>query len=119
MDQQQTKTKRWVRRKARIRSKISGTSDRLRCAVFRSSKYLTAQLIDDVSGRTLLAVRDLEVTDAKGKTKTDRAYAAGLLLAKKAKEKNISRCVFDRGGRAYHGRIAAFAKGCRDGGLVF
>ena len=75
-----------------------------------------AQVIDDIAGKTIVSVSDNIV---KGKTKTDRARAAGLLIAKSAKEKKITKVVFDRGGFIYTGRVCAFAEGAREGGLEF
>ena len=104
------------RRHARIRAKVSGTSSRPRLSVFKSSRYLSAQLIDDVSGTTLAAISTRGRTEKAGK---DRARAAGVELASRAKEKKISEVVFDRGGFIYTGIIQAFAEGAREGGLVF
>jgi len=102
------------RRHARVRKKIAGDAARPRLAVYRSSKFIYAQLIDDVSAHTLAQASDREVS---GANKTARAKAAGELLASRAKEAGIERVVFDRGGRQYHGRVAAFADGAREGGL--
>lgn len=101
----------------RIRSKLSGTAARPRLTVFRSLKAVYAQLVDDTTGITLAAASDLK---AKNKAnKTLRAKEVGVELAKKATEKKISTCVFDRGGYKYHGRIKAVADGAREGGLKF
>jgi large subunit ribosomal protein L18 len=110
------KTKRGarLRRHARGRKKISGAMDRPRLAVFRSNRHIYVQLIDDVSATTLAAASDTEV---KGESPTDRAKAVGGLIASRAKEAGIERVVFDRGGRQYHGRVAAVADGAREGGL--
>ena len=102
------------RRHARVRTKIAGSGTRPRLAVYRSNKFIYAQLIDDVSARTLAHVSDREVP---GDDKTARAKAAGELLASRAKQAGIERAVFDRGGRLYHGRVAALADGAREGGL--
>lgn len=104
------------RRHKRIRARISGTADAPRLSVFKSNRSLYAQLIDDERGITLAAISDSAM---KGKTKTERAAAAGAHLAGEAKKKKIGRCRFDRGGFSYRGRIAAFAKGAREGGLAF
>ena len=105
-----------MRRHKRIRAKVSGTKETPRLAVFRSAKHINAQLIDDESGVTLAASSD---TATKKGTKLARAKATGLDLAKKAKEKGISRAVFDRGGFLYAGRVKALADAAREGGLQF
>lgn len=107
-------------RHARIRAKITGTTEVPRLAVFRSNRFLWAQLIDDTAGRTLVAVSDREIAGKSAKaTKSDRAAKAGELLAKKAKEAGIKKIKFDRGGFQYQGRIKAFADAARKGGLKF
>jgi large subunit ribosomal protein L18 len=102
------------RRHARVRKKVAGDGARPRLAVYRSNKFIYAQLIDDVAARTLVQVSDREVS---GNDKTSRAKAAGELLASRAMQAGIERAVFDRGGRLYHGRVAALADGAREGGL--
>ena len=102
------------RRHTRVRKKVAGDATRPRLAVYRSNKFIYAQLIDDVTARTLAQVSDREVS---GDDKTSRAKAAGELLASRAKSAGIKRVVFDRGGRLYHGRVAALADGAREGGL--
>ena len=104
----------------RVRARIIGASDRPRLALFRGLKGVSAQLIDDGSGKTLCAVseRELSATELKG-TKTERAQCAGTLLAKKAKKVGIALVVFDRRGNRYHGRVKAFADAARQGGLEF
>jgi len=107
-------------RHARVRAKIIGTAEVPRLAVFRSQRHLWAQLIDDVAGRTLLAVSDREISKKSAKsTKSEKAAKAGELLAKKAKEAGIKKIKFDRGGFQYHGRIKAFADAARKAGLEF
>jgi large subunit ribosomal protein L18 len=103
-----------VRRHARVRKKISGDAQRPRLAVYRSNRHIYAQLIDDDAARTLAAASDREVS---GGSKTDAAKAVGELLAERAKQAGIERAVFDRGGRLYHGRVAALAEGAREKGL--
>ena len=106
--------------RARIRAKVVGTSERPRLSVFRSSKHIYAQLIDDQQGITLCAANDL-APDMKG-SKTERARAVGALLAQRAKESKAvttNAVVFDRGGYRYHGRVKALADGSREGGLEF
>jgi len=109
-----TKREARVRRHARVRKKVSGGPLRPRLAVFRSNRHIYAQLIDDVAAATLAQASDREVA---GEGKTARAKAVGELIAKRAKEAGIERAVFDRGGRQYHGRVAALADGAREGGL--
>lgn len=105
------------RRHARVRAKISGTATRPRLVVFRSVAHIEAQLVDDVSGKTLVAVSD-RTLKAKG-TKTERATAVGQALAKVALEKKHSVVVFDRGGYQFHGRVKALADAARSAGLTF
>lgn len=113
----ETKVKRLarVRRHARVRRKIVGGAARPRLAVYRSNRHIYAQLIDDAAAATLASASDREV-QVKG-TKTDAAKAVGELIAKRAKERGIERAVFDRGGRLYHGRVAALADAAREEGL--
>jgi large subunit ribosomal protein L18 len=106
------------RRIKRVRSKIVGTSERPRLAVFRSLNHIDVQLIDDASGKTLVAATDRNLQADKA-TKTERAFQIGKLIAEKAKAKNISSVVFDRRDKRYHGRVKAVAEGAREGGLVF
>jgi large subunit ribosomal protein L18 len=105
-----------TRRHLRVRRKIAGTAERPRLTVYRSNRHIYAQLIDDVSARTLAAASDREVQAAGDKKVT--AKAVGTLIAQRAKGSGITTVVFDRGGRLYHGRIAAVAEGAREGGLV-
>lgn len=106
-------------RRKRIRSKISGTAACPRLSVFRSNKYIYAQLIDDVDGKTLVSISGC-LTENKSKSKkTDKSKELGAIFAKKAVEKNIKQVVFDRGGYRYLGRVKAFAEGAREGGLKF
>ncbi len=104
-----------IRRHVRVRKKISGTPERPRLSVFRSNRHIYAQLIDDLAGRTIVAASDMEV--GSDGTKTERARAVGRLIAERAKRAGIERAVFDRGGRLYHGRVAAVAEGAREEGL--
>jgi large subunit ribosomal protein L18 len=105
-----------VRRHARVRKKIAGTASRPRLAVYRSNRHVYAQLIDDGAAATLAAASDAEV-GAGRPGKTDRAKEVGKLIADRAKQAGIDRAVFDRGGRKFHGRVAAVAEGAREGGL--
>jgi large subunit ribosomal protein L18 len=106
------------RRIKRVRSKVKGTGERPRLAVFRSLKHVDVQIIDDVNGKTLVAASDRDIKDDK-MTKTEKALQVGKLIAEKAKTKNISAVVFDRRDKRYHGRVKAVAEGAREAGLVF
>jgi large subunit ribosomal protein L18 len=109
-----------LRRKAHIRKKVEGSQERPRLSVYRSLNHIYAQVIDDVSGKTLAAASTLsaELKDGKGK-KRELAKEVGKLVAKKCQEAKIAAVVFDRNGFMYHGRIAAVAEGAREGGLKF
>lgn len=115
------KTLRRIKIKKKIRSKMSGDSSRPRLTVFRSNNEIYAQLIDDASGKTILASSSTEKTVAKekGKSKVEKAKSVGAAIAKKAIEKGIKDVVFDRNGFLYHGRIKAVADGARENGLKF
>ncbi|MBQ5956791.1 MAG: 50S ribosomal protein L18 [Clostridia bacterium] len=109
-----------VKRHQRIRNRISGTSDRPRLAVFRSSKNIYAQMIDDENGNTLVATSTKDkaiAAELEGKTKSEKAKVVGERIAKLAAEKGITEAVFDRGGYIYHGRVQALAEGAREAGL--
>jgi large subunit ribosomal protein L18 len=113
-----------LRRHRRVRRKVQGTPERPRLVVHRSLKNMHGAIADDASGKVLLGVSTLDpaLKDARaeeGSSKSALSKAAGKLLAERAKEKGIVRVVFDRGGYLYHGRIAAFAEGAREGGLEF
>lgn len=110
------KTLQRTRVRRRIRGMISGTPERPRLSVFRSNKFVYAQLIDDLSGNTLAQADSREV---EADSKTDRSEATGKLLAERAKEAGIEQVVFDRGGYRYHGNVKALAEGAREGGLSF
>jgi large subunit ribosomal protein L18 len=111
-----TKRKARVRRHARVRRKVVGSAQRPRLAVYRSNRHIYAQLIDDDAARTLASASDREVK-AGGDGKTGPAKAVGELLAERAKQAGIESVVFDRGGRLFHGRVAALAEGAREKGL--
>jgi large subunit ribosomal protein L18 len=102
----------------RIRKRITGTAERPRLSVFRSNTSIYAQLVDDETGHTLLAVSSKQLKDVKGK-KVDISKEVGTQIAKQAVDKGISAVVFDRGGYLYHGRVKALAEGAREGGLKF
>ena len=108
-----------TRRHLRVRKKVTGSSARPRLVVNRSARHIFAQLVDDGAGRTLVSASTLEadVRAAAGDKKA-RAHRVGQLLASRAKEAGITAAVFDRGGYAYHGRVAALADGAREGGLT-
>ena len=113
------KIKQKLRRQIRVRSKITGREDRPRLSVFRSNKYIYAQLIDDEKGKTILGVSEKNLDNIKGIKKIERAKALGLFLAKKAMDKKIKNVIFDRGSYAYHGRLRLLAEAAREGGLKF
>jgi len=108
-----------VRRVRRVRARVKGVSNRPRLAVCRSLKHISAQIIDDTAGKTLVAVKDTEVKAAKGAKPTDVAREVGKAIAEKAKGAKIASVVFDRRDKRYHGRVKALADGAREGGLVF
>ena len=105
------------RRHRRVRKKILGTSDRPRLAVYRSNRHVYAQLIDDVTSRTIAFASSL--ADAQGDDPKARAKAVGVALAGKAKDAGVTTATFDRGGFMYHGRVRSVAEGAREGGLRF
>lgn len=107
-----------ARRKHRIRAIVSGTSERPRLSVFVSNKHISAQIIDDTKHITLAQVSTVGQKAATG-TMTERAQWVGTEIAKKAKTAKVSKVVFDRGGRLYHGRVKALADAARAGGLEF
>jgi large subunit ribosomal protein L18 len=111
------KTEKRIRLHKKIRSRVSGTESCPRLAVFRSNRYMYAQLIDDVNGVTLASASDISLTDTM--TKVARAESVGKKLAAEAKGKKITTVVFDRGGFSYRGRVQALADGARAGGLIF
>ena len=109
-----------LKRQRRTRAKINGTKERLRLSVFRSNKFMYAQLIDDGKRQTVLGVSEKELPgDVKNGKKVDLAKHLGMLLAKNAVSKKIKNVLFDRGSYRYHGRVKAFAEGAREGGLQF
>ncbi|MBM2818103.1 MAG: rplR [Parcubacteria group bacterium] len=116
MNKSKIKKQKIERRHKKIRAKASGTSDVPRLSIYRSNKYIYAQLIDDTLKNTIVYLSSAKV---KGKTFTDRSRETGKQIAKAAEEKKISKVVFDRGGFRYAGRIKALAEGAREGGLKF
>ena len=108
-----------LHRHRRVRGKVSGTAQRPRLNVFRSTNHIYAQFIDDVQGVTLAAASTLDKEIAGYGGNKEAAKKVGLLIAKKAADKGITEVVFDRGGYIYHGRVKELAEGAREGGLKF
>jgi large subunit ribosomal protein L18 len=111
-----------VRRHIRVRKNVKGTPERPRLAVFRSLTHIYAQVIDDVERKTIAAASDVEAdlkAKVTGKKKEEVAAMIGSLVAERAKEKGVSRVVFDRGGFVFHGRVKALAEAARENGLEF
>jgi large subunit ribosomal protein L18 len=107
-----------LKRRRRVRAKVTGSAERPRISVFRSNRGISAQLIDDEHGRTLAAVNWTEA-DLRGLRGSEQAKRAGELLAERAKAAGVETAIFDRGGYRYHGRVKALADGAREGGLAF
>jgi large subunit ribosomal protein L18 len=112
-----TPEQRRLKRRRRVRAKVRGTAERPRISVFRSNRGIAAQLVDDETGVTLVAVQwtEAELRDLK---KAEQSTKAGELLAQRAKAAGIETAVFDRGGYQYHGRVKAFAEAVREGGIA-
>ncbi len=110
-----TNAERRARRHLRVRKAVNGTAERPRLVVFRSLKHIYAQIVDDVTQRTLMTVG----SEGMNGTKSERALAVGKSVAEKAKAAGIAKVVFDRAGYPYHGRVKAVADGAREGGLEF
>ena len=108
-----------AKRHARVRAKISGTPDCPRLNVYRSTKHIYAQIIDDVNGVTLASASTLDKAFEGATSNCEAASKVGKLLAERAVAKGIKAVIFDRGGYVYHGRVAALADGAREGGLEF
>ncbi len=110
-----------TRRHFRVRKKVAGSAERPRLAVFRSNKHISAQVIDDRSGRTLASASSVEQTlrDAGGTGNKAAAASVGRLVAERARAAGVTAVVFDRGGFQYHGRVAAVAEAAREAGLEF
>ena len=105
------------KRHERIRLRLAGSTERPRLSIFRSAKFIYAQVIDDSSGRTLAAASSREATLAAGSGKVEAARSVGRALAQRAKAAGVSAVVLDRGGYRYHGRVRSLAEGAREGGL--
>jgi len=110
-----------LKRHLRVRKKIQGTTERPRLSIYRSSKHMYAQIIDDTTGKTLAAAstQDKSLTEVGNGGNIEAAKLVGKLIAERAKETGIVKVVFDRGGYLYHGRIQALADAAREGGLEF
>jgi large subunit ribosomal protein L18 len=108
-----------IRRHARVRKKVRGTAERPRLAVFRSNKHISAQIIDDRAGRTLVAASTYEAAGRSGGATGNKEAATqvGRLVAERARQAGVTKVVFDRGGYLYHGRVAAVAHAAREAGL--
>ena len=113
-----TSPARRLKRRRRVRAKITGTAQRPRISIFRSNRGIAAQLVDDIAGHTLAAVAWTEAP-LRDKPPMEQANAAGKLLAERAKAAGVETAVFDRGGYRYHGRVRALAEGAREAGLTF
>ena len=122
MIRKESRNERRKKRHLRVRNKVFGTAERPRLNVFRSSKNIYAQLIDDMAGHTLAAAstldKEIKEKGVNGGT-VDAAREVGKLIAKRAADKGFNKVVFDRGGYIYHGRVKALAEGAREGGLDF
>lgn len=114
-----SKQKRRKRIHWRIRTKIQGTAQRPRLNIYRSNRFIYAQLIDDLAGHTIAAANSLEEAVANEGTKSEQAAVTGKLLAERAKDAGLETVIFDRGGYIYHGRVKALAEAAREGGLKF
>ncbi|MFO8059308.1 MAG: 50S ribosomal protein L18 [Bacillota bacterium] len=115
-----SRTDRRGRRRMRVRKKVFGTPERPRVSVFRSSRHVYAQVIDDINGRTLAAASSIdEPVAAGGETGVERARRVGQLLAERARDRGVTEIVFDRSGYKYHGQVKAVAEGAREKGLQF
>jgi large subunit ribosomal protein L18 len=107
-----------LRRRRRVRARVTGTAERPRLSIYRSNRGVFAQLIDDRKGHTVAAVNWIE-PELRKLSASEQAKRAGELLAERGKAAGVETCVFDRGGYQYHGRVKALAEGAREGGLVF
>jgi large subunit ribosomal protein L18 len=107
-----------LRRHRRVRGRVAGTADRPRLVVTRSNRGIVAQLVDDLSGKTVASASHLALKSFKG-NKSEQATEVGKLLAQSAKAAGVESCVFDRAGYLYHGRVRSLADGAREGGLSF
>ena len=113
-----TKSQQRLRRRRRVRQKITGNAERPRLSVFRSNRGVFAQLIDDSTGTTVASASWIE-PELRELSPMDQAKRIGELVAERGKAAGVSSCLFDRGGYRYHGRVRALAEGAREGGLEF
>ncbi len=113
-----SKPKQRLKRRRRVRAKVSGTAERPRVSVFRSNQGITAQVVNDIDGKTIAAVSWFE-PELRSLPKLERTKRAGALLAQRASAAGISKAVFDRGGYQYHGHVRAFAEALREAGIGF
>ena len=111
-----TREQQRYRRHLRVRKKVAGTAERPRLVIFRSLKHITAQIVDDTTGRTMMTVSSTNIESGK---KTEKSAEVGKRIAQRAKDAGITKVVFDRAGYKYHGRVKAVADGAREGGLEF
>ena len=118
-DQAKARREGRLRRHRRVRKKVAGTAERPRLAVYRSNKHISVQVIDDLTGCTLVAASSTELALRDGSGTADSAKKVGALVADRAKAAGITKVVFDRGGNLYHGRVAALADAARGAGLEF
>lgn len=116
MDKNKRKSQRRKKIHWRVRSSITGTAERPRLNVYRSNRAIYAQLIDDTKHQTIVSANSLTINEG---TKSDQAAEVGKIIAEKAKENEVEKVVFDRGGYLYHGRVKSLAEGAREGGLKF
>ena len=119
MDRAKQRVETRGRIRARVRGKVSGTTERPRLAIFKSQKYIYAQIIDDAAGQTLASASSKDSDSGVKGANAAAAKAVGVLIAKRAKDKGIKRVVFDRGGYLYHGNVKALADAARENGLEF
>src|SRR5512140_3097847 len=119
MDRAKVRVEARGRIRERIRRAVAGTSERPRLAIFKSQKYIYAQVIDDAAGKTLASASSRDKDSGARGANAAAAKAVGALIAKRAKDKGISRVVFDRGGYQYHGNVKALADAARENGLEF
>jgi large subunit ribosomal protein L18 len=119
MDRAKNRVETRGRIRERVRSKVSGTTARPRLAIFKSQKYIYVQIIDDAAGKTLASASSKDADSPAKGANSAAAKAVGALIAKRAKDKGITRVVFDRGGYLYHGNVKALADAARENGLEF
>src|SRR5438270_1978949 len=119
MDQARKRVETRGRIRERVRAKVSGTTERPRLAIFKSQKYIYAQVIDDAAGQTIASASSKDSDSGAEGANAAAAKAVGALIAKRAKDKGITRVVFDRGGYLYHGNVKALADAARENGLEF